>query len=293
MNAVTSVQLESQIGEAYTSTTPSSRPPTSAPRRLPMPPRTAAVNALMPMMKPMSNFVMSNWMVNSRAATPAIAPPSTKTSMITRSWLTPIREAVSGSCATARTPRPRRLLFTNVSSATIITMAPMMISSRVLVTGRSRPGIVKTTLRLDHGRHVDRHATEGRAEERLQHLAEGLDQHERAADGGDQEDQRRSTLPAQRPVGDPFDGQCGACRGQHRREQCQHGGADDRADPHAGRGAEDRVDAEHRPGAHHEHLGVGEVDQLHHAVHHGVAERDERVDGSAGDAVQRVTVQTR
>src|SRR6478735_5123997 len=146
MNAVTSVQLESQTCEAYTSTTPRSRPPTRAPRRLPMPPRTAAVNALMPMMKPMSNLVMSYWMVNRSAATPAIAPPRTKTSMMTRSWLTPIRDAVSGSCATARTPRPRRLLFTKVSSATIITIAPMMMSSRVLVTGRSRPGMVKTTL---------------------------------------------------------------------------------------------------------------------------------------------------
>ena len=47
--------------------------------------------------------------VCSKAATPAMAPPSTKTSMMTRSLLTPISAAVSGSWATARTPRPSRL----------------------------------------------------------------------------------------------------------------------------------------------------------------------------------------
>ena len=41
--------------------------------------------------------------------------------MITRSLLTPISAAVSGFCATARTPRPYRVRLMNWSRANIMT----------------------------------------------------------------------------------------------------------------------------------------------------------------------------
>ena len=71
----------------------------------------------------MSNLAMPKRSVCRTAATPAIAPPMTKTSMMIRSLLTPISAAVSGSWATARTPRPSRVRFTNLSSAIIMISA--------------------------------------------------------------------------------------------------------------------------------------------------------------------------
>ena len=40
--------------------------------------------------------------------------------------------------------------------------------------------------------------------------------------------------------------------------------------------------------ADHHHVAVGEVDELQHAVDHRVAERDQRVDGAGGQAVDEV-----
>ena len=40
--------------------------------------------------------------------------------------------------------------------------------------------------------------------------------------------------------------------------------------------------------AEHEDVAVCEVDQLEDAVHHRVAERDERVDGADGDAIEQI-----
>ena len=48
-----------------------------------------------------------------------------------------------------------------------------------------------------------------------QHEAEGLHEHQRAADRGDQEDQGRRVLLAQRPVGDALDDQRHAAGGDH------------------------------------------------------------------------------
>jgi hypothetical protein len=53
-------------------------------------------------------------------------PPSRNVIMITLSTLTPMRRAVSWSWATERMPRPRRVRFTNRSSATIMSKAPMI-----------------------------------------------------------------------------------------------------------------------------------------------------------------------
>src|SRR3712207_8278548 len=41
------------------------------------------------------------------------------------------------------------------------------------------------------------------------------------------------------------------------------------------------------------HVAVGEVDELEHAVHHRVAERDERVDGAGGQTVDEMLEELR
>ena len=59
--------------------------------------------------------------------------------MITRSLLTPISAAVSGFCATARTPRPYRVRLMNWSSAIIIaSAATTVISWMLVIVGVSR-----------------------------------------------------------------------------------------------------------------------------------------------------------
>ena len=122
------------------------RPPSKAPRRLPMPPSTAAVNALMPMMKPMLYFVTSKKKMKRRPAAPAMIPPSRNVSITTRSMLTPMSVAVSESCETARTPRPRRVRFTNWSSATIMTSAATITNTWSV--RMSAPKKVNSTSRL-------------------------------------------------------------------------------------------------------------------------------------------------
>ena len=81
----------------YDSISPRAKPPMSAPRRLPIPPSTAAVKALIPSRNPMLYWVTSKKVPNSRAATPAISPPRMNVSTMTRSMFTPIRTAISGS----------------------------------------------------------------------------------------------------------------------------------------------------------------------------------------------------
>lgn len=49
--------------------------------------------------------------------------------MITRSWFTPIKVAVSGSWATDRMPRPKRVRLTNWSSNVINTIAEAKMTS--------------------------------------------------------------------------------------------------------------------------------------------------------------------
>src|SRR6478752_2652785 len=104
------------------------------------------------------------------AAAPAMAPPMTNVSRMTRSRLTPMSAAASGSWATARMPRPRRDRCTNWSRTTIMTMA--------------EPG------------------------QWLVSQAHGLRQHERGADGRDQGDQGRGVALAQGPVGHVLEHEC-------------------------------------------------------------------------------------
>ena len=50
--------VENEEPPTKVSTTPSNRPPRAAPGRLPMPPNTAATNALMPGKRPMSGSMV-------------------------------------------------------------------------------------------------------------------------------------------------------------------------------------------------------------------------------------------
>src|SRR5690606_17370299 len=94
---------------------PSSTPPTTAPGRLPMPPMTAAANALMPGKMPkMAGWLMlPKVMPHITAAAAASMEPSRKVVAMTRSTFTPIMRAVSASWAVARMALPRRVRVTN------------------------------------------------------------------------------------------------------------------------------------------------------------------------------------
>src|SRR6266508_793519 len=122
------------------STEPSSRPPTTAPGMLPMPPRTAAVNALMPGRNPLKKCTFWNTSPNRKPAAPARAPPIAKTLAIVRSTLSPISRAISGSSATARMALPA-LVFSTYR------YRPAIISSAATITSRC-------TLRIRNPRKV-------------------------------------------------------------------------------------------------------------------------------------------
>jgi hypothetical protein len=123
---------------ATDSTTPRISPPTAAPVTLPMPPRTAAVNALMPGTKPMLYWTMPNTRANITPATPARIPPTAKVVTITRLTLIPIRLAISLSSATARMALPVRVLEMNQVRAAIMTAAATTVTSRALAIGMPR-----------------------------------------------------------------------------------------------------------------------------------------------------------
>jgi hypothetical protein len=105
---------------------------------LPMPPSTAAVNALMPGTKPMLYWTRPNTRANITPATPARIPPMAKVVTITRLTLMPIRLAISLSSATARMALPTLVLEMNWVRPTIITTAATKVTTRVLAIGTPR-----------------------------------------------------------------------------------------------------------------------------------------------------------
>src|ERR1035437_634490 len=121
---------------AIASTMPRSRPPTTAPATLPMPPRTAATNALRPARKPIRKLML--WFCRPWAtpATAARTAPSANATTMIRSTLMPIRRAVSWSWETACIPWPILVWLMKYHSRAEQTMrAPMVkIASRAMVT---------------------------------------------------------------------------------------------------------------------------------------------------------------
>ena len=90
-----------------------------APGMEPMPPSTAAVNALMPARKPMEGLITPYCMPSSTAATAASAPPMTKVMAMTVLVSMPSRRAMRRSSAQARQARPMRDLAMNQLRAPI------------------------------------------------------------------------------------------------------------------------------------------------------------------------------
>ena len=107
-------------------------PPTNAPGIEPMPPNTAAVNALMPGIEPVVGIRVG---YAEQSSTPAIAArpePMAKVSEMVVLTLMPISCAAPLSSDTARIAVPALLLLVNRVSATIITT---QITTVTMVTG--------------------------------------------------------------------------------------------------------------------------------------------------------------
>ena len=118
-----------------------------------------------------------------------------------------------------------------------------------------------------------------RARRRAEEDLAGILQQQRHADGGDEDVERGRA--AQRPIGELLNRHAEQRAADHRGQQ--HG----EAAPHrvlrhefAGIVADERPD--------HEHVRVREIDEAQDTVDHRVAERDERVDGAEGEAVDQL-----
>src|SRR5690606_7968123 len=113
LKATTSLYWSPKMSAPKASATPSTRPPSMAPGMLPMPPSTAAVNALMPARKPMCGLITPYCMPSSTAATAARVAPMTKVRAMMLLVLMPSRLAIFRSSAQAWQARPRRDLEMN------------------------------------------------------------------------------------------------------------------------------------------------------------------------------------
>ncbi|MDT4872391.1 hypothetical protein FQZ97_1075700 [compost metagenome] len=106
-------------------------------------------------------------------------------------------------------------------------------------------------------------------------------QQQRHADGRDQRGQTRGI--AQWPVGQLLDRVVERGADHHRDHRGKH---QDQPQRHAGRGvAHDADDGPAGERAHHEHVTVREVDQSDDAVHHGVAQGNQRIHAAQNQTV--------
>ncbi len=125
---------------ANASSTPRTRPPIIAPGMLPMPPSTAAVNALRPGMNPVYGLISPYCTPKSTPAAPPMAPPIRNVSEMIRLTLIPMRLAAAWSSATARMAVPILVRFTStwspqsMMSAATITTSDLTDTSIVAVS---------------------------------------------------------------------------------------------------------------------------------------------------------------
>ena len=117
-------------------------------------------------------------------------------------------------------------------------------------------------------------------------------QEDRGADRADQRAEPGRAAGIERAIGEALERGAEQAAGEHRRQQHdrQHPGRVQAAD--LGR----EQPAQHAPadvGADHEHLAVREVDHEQHAVDHGVADRDQTVDGAEREAEDQLLGQDR
>ena len=183
----------------------------------------------------------------------------------------PISAAVSGSCATARIPRPNRVRLTNMSSATSMSSADDHDEQRVRSTAARR--------RSRRAPSASRSPAACRTAPRLVKMPTPSSSTSDSTDRGDQEDQRWRVLPPQRPVRDPLDGHRGTAGGHRAADQTATSRKNSTLPtPRTVRPRRSAPHTHRRRTPHHEHLGMREVDQPQHTVHEGVAQRDEGVD---------------
>jgi hypothetical protein len=106
---------------------------------LPIPPSTAAVNALIPGTNPLKKKICRNMSAYSTPAAPAIAAPRAKVVTMARFTSMPIRAAVLLSSDTARIAVPAFERITNRYSPVIMARAETMTSAstqRMVIRGR-------------------------------------------------------------------------------------------------------------------------------------------------------------
>src|SRR5690606_13111127 len=120
---------------------PRSSPPITAPGRLPMPPITAAANALMPGSTPnIAGWLMlPKLMPHITAAAAARIEPRRKVDEMTLSTSTPIMRAVSASCDVARMARPSRVRVTSDVRTSTRTRVTMGTSTTIQVVNTVSP----------------------------------------------------------------------------------------------------------------------------------------------------------
>ena len=117
-----------------------------------------------------------------------------------------------------------------------------------------------------------------------EHQLHRVGDEERDAERADQ--RRDPRRVAERPVGEALDRDAEHGAAGHRGERDQDQQQPDR-DDRVGRAAEQLERAEADERAHHEHVAVGEVQELEDAVDERVAECDQGVDAAERQAVQR------
>ena len=98
-----------------------------APGSEPMPPSTAAVNALRPARKPMKKSITPQYSVTMTPATAARDAPMTNVRAMVLSTLTPTSAAMARSCSQARCARPSLVLPIRKENATMSTTVSTMI----------------------------------------------------------------------------------------------------------------------------------------------------------------------
>lgn len=112
------------------SSSPSTKPPTTAPVKLPRPPITAAMTAFSNQSEPMLGSAAGERMRMRQAATPASSPAKANAPEMTRLARTPISRAASKSSAAPRTLMPNSVrLNTTAVSASVAAVTAMVTTS--------------------------------------------------------------------------------------------------------------------------------------------------------------------
>ena len=124
---------------AMISITPSSSPPSRAPGIEPIPPNTAAVNALMPGMEPVVGTSVGYAEQSSTPATAARPEPMANVMEIVASTLIPMSRAASLSSEQARIALPILVLPMKSESATMMTTHTAIVTSATYETRSSPP----------------------------------------------------------------------------------------------------------------------------------------------------------